>query len=137
MKTKDLEARIEKLESTLSDTHKLLEVMNDRITHNAEGIELMTDSSGDQVNDTWLIEDSGDAVEAIKKIDSLDDNSFCTVLEIAYHTGKELNNWDEGFGDVLSELWLAAHEEGFNPDNMLAEIGNAMQYGYDDPSLKK
>ena len=41
MKAKDLESRIQKLESALTDVQELLQVMNQRITHNSDGIELV------------------------------------------------------------------------------------------------
>ena len=123
MKTKDLEKRIQKLESALTDVQELLQVMNQRITHNSDGIELV---AGDPVGD---IESMIDAITAIQELNPNNTDDEDRLHDISILIGKNLDDWGYGFEAAKAIIIYTAREAGFVGEHQPAVIANCLMRG--------
>ena len=85
MKARDLETRIKNLESAIMDMQKLLQVINERISHNGRGIDLLIDLDSDTDNDT-VSEDIKPLTleDYLDTIRNADDNEGNDYVELYY-----------------------------------------------------
>ena len=133
MKTKDLEKRIQKLESALTDVQELLQVINERISHNSRGIDLLIDRSHDAGDDTTSDNDGGlsSLIEQISELDSSTNDGIRELLSIAKQVGVLRFEGDYRFDEGVLQIWNAACDAGFNMyhDHLFVSISKAMMNG--------
>ena len=138
--------RITKLESIVSDLYKMLQVMNDRISHNSAGVELMAGSSGDdddaggytdefEIRGNTGADDSTDndgdlssLLEQINELDSSTNNGIRELLSIAGQAEALRFQGDYRFDEIVLQIWDAACDAGFNMyhDYLFVSITKAM-----------
>ena len=130
MKTKDLESRIQKLESALTDVQELLQVMNQRITHNSDGIDLVAGCPADPVGD---IESMIDAITAIQELNPNNTDDEDRLHDISILIGKNLDNWGYGFEAARAIITYTAREAGFVGEHQPVVIHDCLMRGTTAP----
>ena len=133
MKTKDLEKKVLNLESAMMDMQRLLEVINERISHNGRGIDLLIDRSHDAGDDTTSDNDGGlsSLIEQISELDSSTNDGIRELLSIAKQVGVLRFEGDYRFDEGVLQIWNAACDAGFNMyhDHLFVSISKAMMNG--------
>ena len=122
----ELETRVLNLESAISDMQKLLQVMNERITHNPDGIELVAGCPADSVGD---IESMGDAIAAIQALDSDSSRDEVRLYDIATLIGKNMNDWGYGFEAAKALILYTAKEAGFTYKYLANDVDTYLEFG--------
>lgn len=127
MKCEQLETKVLQLESAMMDMQRLLEVMNERISHNSDGIELV---AGDPVGD---IKSMGDAIAAIQGLNPNNTDDEDRLHDISILIGKNLDDWGYGFEAARAIIVYTAREVGFSSEHQPVVIHDCLMRGTTAP----
>ena len=119
----ELETKVLNLESAISDMQKLLQVMNQRITHNSDGVELV---ARDPVGD---IESMIDAITAIQELNPNNTDDEDRLHDISILIGKNLDDWGYGFEAAKAIIIYTAREAGFVGEHQPVVIADCLMRG--------
>ena len=123
MNCEQLETKVLQLESVMMDMQELLETLNERISHNSDGIELV---ARDPVGD---IKSMGDAIAAIQGLDPADDADTYRLYDITTLIGRNLNAWEYGFEAAKQLIVYTAKEAGFTYKYLTGDVDSYLEFG--------
>ena len=136
MKARDLETRIKNLESAIMDMQKLLQVINERISHNGRGIDLLIDLDSDTDNDT-VSEDIKpltleDYLDTIRNADDNEGKDYVELYYIIRSIGENLINWGLEFEDTKRQIVRAIRRSGSDWRNLPGWVDRSLLMGVND-----